>query len=574
VFACPRRFAALPARPTVGWLRSAGIHRITFIRFPACLFCLVCGAYIIVGVQGKNEQQQGFLDVSALAGHLLKDGTVYAILAGQRDVLFPDGLFSDLFPSGRGRPSVPAAVIASVIVLQALNNYSDREAIDALTYDLRWKSACGYPVDLPGFDPSTLVYWRKRLAASERPYRIFDAITAVVTQSSVIKCKNRRAIDSTVFDDAVARQDTVTQLMAQIRRVGRLVPGAGDLIPVLCTRLVALTGHGYDKVGKPNIAWDDQAAQQQLVSALVEDALALLGGLDIDKITDQGGVPAEAVALLALVAGQDVEPAQGSDGTDGRWRIARKVAPERVISTVDPEARHARKTTSRKQDGFKGHLVLEPNTGVITAVRVTKASGSESSDSLNGSELLAADTTITTPVEVLADAAYGSGAMLAALDTAGHTPIIKPWPVLPAVADGFTVDDFTRDGNTLTCPAGTCVTISKAGYANFGKSCRGCPVRDKCTNSKTAKVMRVSDHDLLQRAHRKRSKDPEFQETYRSKRPLVERGVAWMTRGARRLRYRGTTKNNAWLHARAAAINLQRLTRLGLNYQNGTWAVA
>lgn len=44
---------------------------------------------------------------------------------------------------------------------------------------------------------------------------------------------------------------------------------------------------------------------------------------------------AEAAELLALVAGQDVDA-----GDDGRFRIARRVAKDRVISTVDPEARH------------------------------------------------------------------------------------------------------------------------------------------------------------------------------------------------------------------------------------------
>ena len=75
--------------------------------------------------------------------------------------------------------------------------------------------------------------------------------------------------------------------------------------------------------GKPRIAWDDPAARDELVTALVNDALALLAALDVETIEAGGGKPAEAVALLALVAGQDVEPAEGSDGTDGRWRIAR-----------------------------------------------------------------------------------------------------------------------------------------------------------------------------------------------------------------------------------------------------------
>jgi hypothetical protein len=104
-----------------------------------------------------------------------------------------------------------------------------------------------------------LTYWRKRLAPSERPHRIFDVVTEVVAATGVLKGKSRRALDSTVLDDAVARQDTVTQLIAQIRRAGREVPGATELVATVCTRLGALTGAGYERTGKPRIAWDDKA---------------------------------------------------------------------------------------------------------------------------------------------------------------------------------------------------------------------------------------------------------------------------------------------------------------------------
>jgi hypothetical protein len=147
--------------------------------------------------------------------------------------------------------------------------------------------------------------------------------------------QNRKALDPTVLEDAVARQDTVTESIAAIRRVAREVPAAAEILATRCI------GHDYAQPGKPRIARDDPTARDELVSALVNDALALLDALEVDAIQAGGGKPAEAVALLALVAGQDVEPAEGSDGTDGRWRVARTVAPNRVISTVDPEARHA-----------------------------------------------------------------------------------------------------------------------------------------------------------------------------------------------------------------------------------------
>jgi transposase len=177
-------------------------------------------------MQGRSGSDRELLDTAALVGHLVPAGSVYAFLAEHRREVFPDGLFADLFPSGRGRPSVPAEVIASVLVLQTLQDLSDAEAMDALRCDLRWKVACGLPIDHPGFHPTTLTVWRNRLRGSARPERIFDAVRAVIDQTGVLTGKTRRALDSVVLDDAVATQDTVTQLIAAVRRVRREVPGA------------------------------------------------------------------------------------------------------------------------------------------------------------------------------------------------------------------------------------------------------------------------------------------------------------------------------------------------------------
>jgi hypothetical protein len=95
-------------------------------------------------VQGEADRQRGLLDVEAIAGHLLVAGSVFAFLADHRSRLFPAEMFADLFPSGRGRPSIPPEVIASVIVLRTLHGLSDREAADAVTFDLRWKAACDH----------------------------------------------------------------------------------------------------------------------------------------------------------------------------------------------------------------------------------------------------------------------------------------------------------------------------------------------------------------------------------------------------------------------------------------------
>ena len=384
----------------------------------------------------------------------------------------------------------------------------------------------------------------------------------------MLKGRRRRAVDSTILADAVATQDTITQLIAAVRRVARVVPVTPAQIAELCT------AHDYSRPGKPQIDWDDPAAKDALVSALVNDANALVAALG-----DAGleGAAASAVGLLALVAGQDVEPAEGSDGTDGRWRIARKVAEDRVISVNDPEARHTRKSPESRRDGYRAHLAACPETGIITGEQLTRAAGEENSDAAIAVALFAAD---DEPAEVYGDSAYGTGDLRAALDEAGHTAVIKPRPLKPAVEGGFTVDDFTADENagTVTCPAGITRRISARRSVIFGVACRGCPLRVRCTGSKTGRTLNLHPRDALLRAARHDwAAQPALREDYRKYRPNVERVISQVaTRGGRRLklRYLGTTRNNAWLKNRTAALNLRTLISRGLDRQSGTWALA
>src|SRR5829696_3954757 len=238
------------------------------------------------------------LDAATWCRHLVPDRSMYAFLADHRHQLFPPELFADVVRHGGGHPSVPAEVVAAVMVLQALEGLSDREAVSALRRDIAWKVACGLRLDDEGFHPTVLVYWRNRIRTSPRPRRIFEAVRQVVEQTGVLTGRGRRVLDSTILADAVATQDTVTQLVAAIRRVRRLVPQA---------REVELGAHDYDRAGKPVCAWDDPQARQALVSGLVNDALVVLAAVADAKLGDE---QAEAVALLALVAGQDVEPGE------------------------------------------------------------------------------------------------------------------------------------------------------------------------------------------------------------------------------------------------------------------------
>ncbi len=572
-------------------------------------------------MQGMTRPDRDLWDAGEVTGHLVPPGSVFAFLAEHRTELFPDEFTADLFPSRTGRPSLPADLVGSVLVLKELYDLSDTQTADALKFDIRWKVACGRSLLQMSFDPSALVYWRKRIAKSERPDRVFDAVAEVIAGTGILRGRRKRCVDSTVFDDAVATMDTVSQLMAAMRKVARVVPGAAGVIAGVC-RL------DYSRPGKPDIDWDDPAAKEQLVSDLVNDALAVLAELTGEGAPERDAAAADALGLLALVAGQDVEPAEGSDGTDGRWRIARKVAPDRVISTVDRQARHTRKCKSKRRDGFRGHVAAEPESGLITDCEMTMAAGPGSTDAENGVKMACRDRFHgdsasagdggddaagagqgadagpepeahpepgpepqpeperegtgeqgrADDLEVYGDSAYGSGEARAAYRDAGHDTVIKPKPLRPAVPGGFTLDDFTisEDDGTVTCPAGITRPMSPARTVTFGAACAGCPLRQRCTTARDGRSMTIHPHEGLLRAARAQSRTAEFRQAYPI-RSMIERVIAWTaTQNGRRvkLRYIGTAKNDAWLHNRCAALNLRTLLRHGLTRSGGAWVLA
>jgi IS5 family transposase len=507
-------------------------------------------------MQGKSDPNRELLDAAALCRQLVPEGSVEAFLADHRRELFPDELFADLFPSGRGRPSIPADVMATVMVLQALDGLSDRDAARALRDRISWKVAAGLALTDEGFDYSVLTYWRTRLRASEQPERIFEAVRAVVEATGVLKGKTRRALDSTLLDDAVATQDTVTQLISAIRRARRVISQAAA---------VTVTAHDYDRAGKPAIAWDDPIAKNALVSGLVNDALAILAALEDVTVAGEG---VDALGLLALVAGQDVEPGDG----EGTWRIAQRVAPDRMISTVDPDARHMHKSVSEYRDGYKAHIAVEPETGLVTAAAITPANAA---DGPTGVELLADE---EPGLQVLADSAYGGGETRAALRAAHHEQAIKAIPLRPAVPGGFDRDDFIvdHDACTITCPAAHTVKLTTKGNAVFQRHCNsGCPLRDRCTTAKDGRTIHLREHDAELVEARRAWRDGDFAIDYRQRRPMVERSIAWLVaRGHRRVRYRGIERNQLGLTTRIAAINLRRLINLGLTRDGPQWSVA
>jgi IS5 family transposase len=513
--------------------------------------------------------------------------SIWAVLYREGDRLFGDELFADLFAEV-GRRSVPPRIVATVMVLQRLQGCSDREAVEAFSFDARWKYACGgLAFDYPSFSHTVLVDMRARLAASDRPERIFEVTVDAARQAGLVGV--RRVLDSTPLYDAVATMDTVTLLGAAIQGVLKVA----DQTLETQLREVLASGEEYASLAKPQIDWDDQVARAALVDARARDAQAVLGVLAGRPLTQ---AMAEAVRLLAAVVGQDLEQA-----ADGSFRIARKVAADRVISTVDPDARHGHKTSARGFDGYKGHASVDPDSELILA---TAATAGNVGDAAAAPQLLAelegqvgGDPPTPTAGSAAAgrppaptvygDSAYGAGPLLAGLHAAGIDPRVK---IQAAVAPRghFTKDQFRIDlgAGTVTCPAQRTAPIvyntdrrhRHHGQASFGPACASCLLAGQCTSAKAGRTVTITAYEAELAAARARQADPDRAADYRATRPKVERKLAHLVRrrhGGRRVRVRGLVKVAADFNLLAAAVNLARLGVLGLRWTPADgWAAA
>jgi hypothetical protein len=552
------------------------------------------------------RQADLFCTTAAYCDERVAPDSVYGILHRECFTLFPDEMFADLFDEV-GRRSVPPMIVAVVMVLQRLEGLSDREAADRFTYDVRWKYAAGgLEFDYPGFVHTVLVDMRARLARSARPDRIFGVTLEVGKQAGLVG--RRRVLDSTPLYDAVATMDTVTLVRSAIRG---LLAAAGDLEAGL--RGLLARDDDYAAAGKPACDYEDPAAREALVDALARDARALLAALDGQELS---ALLTQAAALVATVTGQDLD-----EGADGVFRIARRVARDRIISTVDPEARHGHKTSARGFDGYKGHVGIDPDAELITATAVTPGNAG---DAAAAAGLLAADLpakpdeagsgpapATDAPATVAAaaggrsgpgpgeagevtagqpaagdeelvvygDAAYGAGELLDTLEQAGAGIYCK---VQPPVASGgrFTKDAFSIDlpGGAVTCPAGRTAPLRPAGdgrIASFGAACASCPLASRCTTAKDGRSVWVGPYEEQLARARARQRDPDWKAGYTATRPKVERKIGHLMRrrhGGRRARVRGRLKVAADFTLLAAAVNLARLGVLGIAYRNGAWA--
>jgi hypothetical protein len=380
---------------------------------------------------------------------------------------------------------------------------------------------------------------------------LHERLVGVAKTAGVIG--HRRVVDSTGIADSVVTQDTVSLIRSAI---GRCLGLLDELAPEKAQACGgSLARDDYDRAGKPDICWVSETERRSLVNDLFADACRVI--IACAGISDAGLVA--EVKLLAVVAAQDVE----DDGAGG-VRIAQRVAAERVISTVDPDARHGHRSRRDRYDGYKLHISVDVDSDLFIAGQATTAT--------TGDGEILADLLDDDPVavaEVIGDTHYGSTENRRSLVEVG---VELTAPAQPAAAPKgyFSKNDFTIDlqAGTVTCPAGHTATIPTATsphrQARFDAStCAVCPLRDRCTKRAGGRTIDIHrDEELLVTARQARW-TPEFRERYRQ-RARVERKNAQLKSRRTKLPWRGLRKANAWLKLRMAALNLDHLGRIAI----------
>lgn len=506
-----------------------------------------------------KSAQVGMFDAAVMMGPL-PEGSFYALLAEHGHRIVRDQDFVECYAERMGRPSIPPSQLAKVLLLQHRTGASDEEAMECVRWDLRWKAALDLPVDHQGWHPTSLTKFRARLLLHKKDGLALENTLRLARELGMLDGSVEQIVDSTPMLGAAATQDTVRLVRFGVRKlidaVSTVDRAAGDV-------LAAGLEFDYQQPAvKPECQWRLKAERERMLTRVAKDAQrALLAVEQADGLLEQESVKA-AWELLGELIGQDFDVDQ-----DGVPTLHRGTRPGRIISTIDREMQHGRKSSSQRFDGFKlSAAVSNTSEPLIMAVHV--APGGES-DGPQAKHLIDSQPADRCPDRILGDTAYGNGVVRSEL-AERDVDVLAPVPEGAIVEDRVAKREFMIDpaAGMVTCPAGhtTMITTSKKGVrtARISRAaCGGCPLKEQCCPGRPSRQIALGEHEELMIAARQALNDPDTAKHLRHTRPRVERllGLLAVSYGARKSRYIGTKKATLQASFAAALVNLNPIAR-------------
>lgn len=514
---------------------------------------------------GRRDPQRSFFDAQSLP-HRVPDDSFYGRMGAVSDVLFRDEDLESMYCLDNGRPSLPPSLMSGVTLLQFYDDVSDREAVQRLLYDLRWKVALNLPLDYAGFDASSLCNFRKRLLENGQERYAFSRFITVGREAGFIPGRVTLLSDTTNVQGAGAVLDTYTLLRKGIRK---LLKAAGFHLPGkrqrLSARTQALVERYLDQDGKADIDWADPQQRAAQLKVLVEDTEA---ALEVAMEEDDDVEVRTLGWLLTKILGDDVVTDEQGDP-----QIGEGTAPDRIISLTEPEMRHGRKSSAQRFDGFKVVVSTEQSSELILDITDITAMGSDGAQLMPTIERVKAETQVVVE-RAIGDGAYGSGKNRAACAEYEPHPIDLVSPLAQPGDPEVDKSAFQIDLETqmATCPRGHQVE-GRTGSRREGKptlrfsfpraTCEACDLFERCVRSKQAgRTVSTHPYEAHLQSARQRQQTEEFKTLYRL-RPAVERKIAELvSHGLRCTRYVGQPKRQLQRLWIGAAINLKRLFTL------------
>lgn len=532
---------------------------------------------------GKRSAQRGMFQADHLYLDFVGRDSFYGFLATERGNLFRDEDFGRLYCPDNGRNSVPPSLLATALLLQAHDRVSDEEAKRRADLDLSWKVALGIEIDQRLFAKSTLQLFRAQLILHDQVRAVFQRSLEFARESGYLQGRKMKVVlDTTPILGRGAVKDTYNLLADGIKKlVWALARTVGRAKPEVWAREHGL-GHYYGSSvkGEAEIDWSDENARAEFLKSIVADADRLLETArqtlaQVSAGSDQKKAIVEAAQLLSQLLLQDVErPAgvPGSSGEPGDPRLKQGVTPDRIVSVHDPEMRHGHKSASRRFEGFKAAVAVDPETQLITAVDMLSANAGDSQCALGMVEASEANTGIEVE-ETIGDCAFGDGATREIFEQAGRKLVARV--ARPNNQGQFPKEAFALDleAGTCTCPAGQVThatvpggahkdrngrTISQRAFQFEAAVCDECLLRKACTRARSGqgRVVTIHPQERLLQAARALQTSPEFGE-YRKKRQAAEHRLGRLIQlGVRQSRYFGQAKTLFQVMLAATVANL------------------